>query len=330
MKYKRGLGWFLFLNTITISSVLFSQDSLDTKTIISFPEYLTFRMGIGNTYNSFGVIDKNNDLSYAVIPNADIKTTFTLLYRSLEIDFGFAPGFLNPSTTNNVDSDLLVFNFRMYLGQWMQTFDFYNINGFELKETNFEVPDSALQLFENFNVLKMGGSTGYILNKNFSFRAISFQNEWQQKSSGSLIPRVSYYFTRLKDVSPERDDFYDITAGPSYYYNWVIAKHIILSAGVKAGIGLNVSTIKNSPNDNDDTFIGINYSLGGRVALGYNSKQLFFGMNSNFDYFEHGSNNGLFIEDRQNLFEFYVGYRLKAPNKWNEFADRFNKKIGWE
>lgn len=267
--------------------------------------------------------------TYTVTPNATVRTTFTLLYRSLEIDYGFTPHFLNPATGASVNSSLLVFNFRMYMGQWMQSLDFYRIKGFEVRDTNFSLPENFPPIFDHLNVLKIGGTTNYIFNKNFSFRAISFQNEWQRKSSGSFIPRLSYYFTRLKIDSPERDYFYDITLGPSYYYNWVIASHFIVSLGANAGMGFNISTNKNTTTK-DETWAAINYSLGARLAIGYNSTHFFTGLNSNLDYFEHGSSDGVKIEDRQNLFEIYLGYRFKAPKKWNEAANKFNKKIGWD
>lgn len=261
--------YFLLITIIVNYHFAYAQDTLVEylPRIVSFPNYVTLRTGVGTSFNDFGIIDKPTGLKFSVTPNADTRATFSLLYRSLEVDFGFAPGLLN-SEKGLVESKLLVFNIRTYLGQWMQSFDFYRIVGFEFKGTNFAIPEAFALVYADLNVLKIGGTTSYIFNENFSFRAITFQNEWQRKSSGSFIPRLTYYFTRLKNNSPERDYYYDITAGPSYFYNWVIAEDFIVSAGVKAGLGINVTHVKNSELSNNDTETGINYNVGSEFLWG--------------------------------------------------------------
>lgn len=300
----------------------------DSLGIVTFPQYVTFRIGVGTSFNEFGIKSEDLDLKYTLRPVLKTSTTFTLLYRSLEIDFGFAPNFLNRDRNSEIESKILVFNLRSYLSQWMLSFDFYNIKGFEIVDTNFELPPSLNTLYSSFRVLKIGGTTNYIFNKNFSFRAISFQNEWQRKNAGSFVPRISYYYTRLSNDSPEKDILVDITAGPAYYYNLVLGKHWIASAGLAAGVGVNMTHIKNSPDDDNGTQWGINYSLGSRLALGYNSQRFFIGFNGNTDYFQHSDSGDLRIQDRQFQLEFYAGYRFDAPKKWNKWADAVNQRLG--
>jgi len=320
------LGICIFFPDFSIGQKLEQKDTLD---IVSFPEYLTFRTSQGNSYNEFGVVSEPFDLDFAIRPALKNNLTFTLLYRSIEIDFGFAPGFLNDDSTTGVDSKILVFNLRSYMGQWMQSFDFYKIKGFEIVDANFEVTPEVNMLYAPFKVLKIGGTTNYIFNKKFSFRAISFQNEWQRKSSGSFIPRVSYYYTRLSNDSPEKDILIDITTGPAYYYNLVLGHHWIASLGLAAGIGLNMTKIKDSDSDENGTDWGLNYSVGSRIALGYNSNRFFAGFNGNSDYFQHSSSGDLVVQDRQFQVEFYIGYRFNAPKKWNQWADQINERFGW-
>ncbi len=327
---KSRVYFCLFVLLFSCLSIRAQEQAIDSlPQIVSFPNYLTFRTGVGASYNDFGIVNNDLGLKYSATPNADVRTTFSLLYRSLEIAFGFAPSFLN-TEKELIESKLLVFNFRAYLGQWMQSFDYYSTVGFELKDTNFETSEDLSLIFADLNVLKIGGTTSYVFNKNYSFRAISYQNEWQRKSSGSFIPRLSFYYTRLKNDSPERNYYYDITAGPSYFYNWVIAERFIVSAGLKAGMGLNITTIQGSETSDNGTASGINYNLGSRISLGYNSLRFFTGINANIDYFVHGSLDNSKIEDRQNMFEFYVGYRFKAPEKFQRSALWVNKKFGWD
>ena len=296
---------------------------------VSFPQQFTTRLSLSTSYNDFYINDRENDLEYVITPESQASLTLSFLFRSFELDLGFTPR-LFKDENSEVDTKKLVFNFRMYLGRWIQSLDFYSIEGFVIDDANFELGEEFDALFANLKVTKIGGTTGYVFNPNFSFRAISFQNEWQLRSAGSFIPRLSYYFTRLKVPSEGEDDYFDITAGPAYYYNWVIAKHWILAAGGSAGIGVNHTRTRDFLTGESDTFTVINYQLGGRIALGYNSKRVYTGVNIASDYFIHSTGQSVRLDDRQNFFEIYFGYRFDAPKFMLDTADWLNRLIGWE
>lgn len=296
---------------------------------VSFPQQFTTRLSLSTSYNDFYINDQGNELEYVITPETQASLTLSLLFRSFEIDLGFTPK-LFKDENSEVDTEKLVFNFRMYLGRWIQSLDFYNIEGFVIDEANFELGPEFDDLFADLKVTKIGGTTGYVFNPNFSFRAISFQNEWQLKSAGSFIPRLSYYFTRLEVPSRGKDDYFDLTIGPAYFYNLVIARHWILAAGGSAGIGVNHTRTRDFLTGESDTFTGINYQLGGRIALGYNSKRVYTGINLASDYFIHSTGQSVRLDDRQNFFEIYFGYRFDAPKFMLDAADWFNRLIGWE
>ena len=306
-----------------------TEVSNDSIFRVKFPQQFTTRLSLSTSYNDFFISDRENNIEYAITPETEAGVTLSFLFRSFEIDLGFTPNLFRDENAE-VETEKTVFNFRLYLGQWLQSLDFYNIEGVVIDDANFELDPDFDALFANLRVTKIGGTTGYVFNPNYSFRAIAFQNEWQTRSAGSFIPRLSYYFTRLEVPDEGKDDFLDITVGPAYFYNWVIARHWLIAGGGSAGIGVNHTRTRDFLTGEKDNFTGINYQLGGRVALGYNSKRVYTGINLAANYFIHSSGQSVRLDDRQNFFEVYFGYRFDAPKFMLDAADWFNNLIGWE
>lgn len=305
-------GWYSFSQ----------QDSIPKNEYIKdFNDKISARLSLINTSNEFNI--NNNGYEYKLEPNKKDYLGLSLLFRSLELDLGFAPDFLK-SNTDNANSKLFNLNFRMFFNQWMQTIDVYNQKGFTtvINNKKFDLPGTK--------TFKIGGSTSYIFNPNFSFRAIGFQNEWQTKSAGSFIPRLYYYFTQLEvdDLGiKENDYFYDIAIAPSYYYNFVFRKNFFLSLGLSAGIGINHNELNYGSSSESNTYAL--YEIGSRIALGYNSDTFFTGINSNVLFLKHHADSANKVEDKTTYFEFYLGYRFKAPKKFIKLADDFNRKFGF-
>ncbi len=314
MGLKRPFITCLFLGCIFCSA----QDSTDY--IRKFPKKYTLRLGIQSTSNSFLITDNLNNTLLELLPNDKTYLGASFLFRSLEIDLGFAPNFLSENKDNS-DSRLLTLNFRMFLGQWMQTLDFYSQKGFSGTSDGISLP------FPELSTLKIGGTTGYIFNRNFSFRAIGFQNEWQKRSAGSFIPRFSFYYTKfdLNDNSPEAiTNSYDMAIGPGYYYNFVIKQHLIFSLGTTLGFGLNITSTEGS-----STATGLSQVLF-RSALGYNSERFFTGINASAQLLSHKADPNTVQDDIIAFVELYMGFRFNAPKKWVKAADKFNSKFGFD
>jgi hypothetical protein len=312
MGLKRGVFVLMFM---AFQSV-WGQDSTYIRT---FPEKLTVRLGMQNTSNSFSVFDAADNSEVEFVPNDKTYLGVSLLFRSIELDLGYTPNFL-AENQDNEDSRLFTLNFRMFLGQWMQTLDFYSQKGFF---ANF---DGGSIYFPELKTLKIGGSTSRIFNKNFSFRAIGFQNEWQKKSAGSFIPRFTYYYTRFSFDSPnvpvDTEHTINLAVGPGYYYNLVFAKHVILGAGTTLGAGMHISS------SNGNTAANFLAQAIFRTVVGYNSERFFTGINLNAQVLAYEDDETTAVADSLTFFEFYLGYRFNAPKKWVEKADKFNKKYG--
>lgn len=310
----------------------FSLPSLAQKEIITFDDYFTVRLGVSNSFNSFEINNQEDGSRFLISPNQKIISTVTFLFRSVEIDIGYTPTFLkfNNDDDKRGRSKLFALNLRGYLGKWMQSLDIYKTRGFYLADSNLDFHGGEIITLPDLKVFKIGGSTSYIFNDKFSFRAIAFQNEWQTKSSGSFIPRMSYYFTKFSDNTRQNSKFFDISVGPSYYYNWVLHKHLLLSIGGYTGIGLNVSTTKYEDTSFNEKLTSVAYDLTGRTAIGYNSNKFYTGITTNFNLFFHKVDRYSRIEDEQVFMEFYIGYRFKAPKSWLKAAKKVNSKLGLE
>ena len=280
---------------------------------------MTFRLGLQTTSNSFKLRDKETRELVEFIPNDKSYLGLSVQFRSIGLDIGYAPNFLAENKDND-DSKLITLNFRMFFDHVMQTVDFYKQKGFFVRNQDFTLP------VEDLTTTKIGGSTSYIFNEEFSFRAIGFQNEWQKKSAGSFIPRVTYYFTKFQlddpDVGNLTEHSFNLAVGPGYYYNWIFDENFIVSAGSTAGLGFDVT------NSGGKTTLNGLGQLIFRLSGGYNSETFFSGININTQLLTSRSSDNLVLDDSISYLEFYIGYRFNAPKKWIENAEEINRKFG--
>ena len=202
----------------------------------------------------------------------------------------------------------------------MQTVDIYKQKGFFIRTQDLTLPIDELKTF------KIGGTSSYIFNQDFSFRAIGFQNEWQKKSVGSFIPGISYYYTKFKledpNIETQIEHSFKLAVGPGYYYNWVFDENYILSAGATGGLGFNISKSQG------ETLLTGLAQMVFRVTGGYNSEKFFSGININTQILTNNSSENFVLDDSISFLEFYVGYRFDAPKKWIAKADEISRKFG--
>ncbi|GEP50096.1 hypothetical protein FNO01nite_07680 [Flavobacterium noncentrifugens] len=294
-------------------SCLAQEDSTRVRYFKPFDDNITTKLSVNSTSNSFVLNDVANNMRYDIVPNDRERIDLGISYRSIAFSFGFAPDFLATNKDNN-NSKLYNLNFRAFHKQWTQSFDLYSQRGFYLEANDQQVP------LPEMKTLKIGGQTSYILNKNFSFRAVSAQSEWQQKSAGSFVPTLSLYYTKLRFKIEDFDEtvnIYTAALSPAYYYNFVIRKNFFFSLGVLPGFGVEYA-------DSDASAL---YQMEISAALGYNSDTFFAGINSNAKYFN--SNTGSDVEwgDTVSRGEIYLGYRFKPPKKLTETTDKINQKL---
>ncbi|HDZ04575.1 hypothetical protein LCGC14_0079800 [marine sediment metagenome] len=313
-----GLRTLLFLCMLCSIHLCSAQNSHYKE---AFPDKITFRLALQTTSNNFTLRDKITRSKTEFIPNDKSYLGISVLFRFLEVDFGYAPNFLSENKDNG-DSKLITFNIRTFFGQYMQTVDIYKQKGFFIRTSDLTLPINDLKTF------KIGGTSSYIFNSNFSFRAIGFQNEWQKQSVGSFIPSISYYYTKFKLEDPiienQLEHSFKLAIGPGYYYNWVFDENYLISAGATGGLGFNLSKSQGVT-----SFNGL-AQLVFRLTGGYNSESFFSGVNINTQLLTHTSADNFILDDSISFLEFYVGYRFDAPKKWIAKADEISRKFGIE
>lgn len=309
MALKYCIGFFFG----GILGCLAQEDSLCARYFKKFEDNISTKLSINATSNSFVLNDVVNNRIYDIVPNDRERIDLSLGYRAIAVSFGFAPNFL-ATNKDNSNSKLLNLNFRVFHKQWTQSFDLYSQKGFYLKTGEVAVVLPEMKTF------KIGGQTSYVLNKNFSFRAMAAQSEWQQKSAGSLIPTLSLYYTKIRFRIEDFDEtahIYTAAVSPAYYYNFVIRKNFFISLGASPGIGMEYS----------DSHISALYQIEFNAALGYASDTFFAGINSNMKSFTSNTAADVQWGDAVVRGEIYLGYRFKPPKKLTEVAEKINEKL---
>ena len=206
MGVKRCIGALL----LTGSSCFSQADSLSNTYVQKFPDKLSVQLFTLNTSNEFSLDYEQEDITVEVVPNSKTTLGVAVQYDFISFSLGFAPKFFTDNKDNK-DSKMNSFSLNLFPGKWMQHFDFYYQKGITLKGEGFE--DVYMP---NLKTMKIGGSTTYVFNKNYSFRALAFQNERQVKSAGSFAPLLSYYYTELNGEKQEG------LGGKTYFVNAAI------------------------------------------------------------------------------------------------------------
>ena len=300
-------------------AILSGMEGDSTIYKVEFPNKITARIFGVNTSNSLSIQDRNDNLNYDLLANKQDHIGASIAFRSIVLSYSFAPNFISENRDNK-ESKLFNLNLRGFLGQWMQTIDFYQQKGFFIEITD----DNLSAYFPKIKSVKIGGSTSYIINKNFSYRAIITQDEKQLISAGSFIPSLVYYYSKYDIIEGTVDDdffSYDIAFAPSYIYNWVIGKNLLISGGGSAGIGLNHSET------GGESLTSLLTELNFRGSLVYDKNNLYLGAHYSYLVLNHNVDRTSYIKDNIPYLQLFVGYRFKAPKSLLKAADKVNDEL---
>lgn len=309
------------LACLLVSAIFAQEPNIDTvQHIQTYPTRVTLRNSFTSTGNSFVIRDTELGSDLRLNPVRSVYFHTALQFRALELGFGLSPSWLNPDR-NLEGARLFNLDFRLYTGRWMHAFAYLDQAGFRADFNGIDLD------FPEFGSRKIGGTTSFVLNRRFSFRAIHSQNEWQLKSAGSFVPRMLAYYTRYRldtGSGEETQHSFDLALGPGYHYNWVLGKHWLLSAGNTTGLGLNIL----EQDEGSNTYWLWETQF--RATLAYNSDSFFAGVGGQYTFYEHGAGSQTRLDDRIHYLQLYFGYRFRAPQSWNRAADRINRKFGWD
>lgn len=280
-----------------------------------FNDKLSAQVFVLNTSNSFSLDYAAEDITVALEPNKKTTLGISLQYDIVAFSLGFAPSFFADNKDNG-DSKMTSFGLDLFPGRFVQRFDFYYQKGISIEANGGSI------YLENLKTMKIGGSTAYIFNRKFSYRSIGLQNAKQTVSVGSFAPTLSYFYTELDTTGQEgfggKDYFVNIALSPTYYYNWVIAKDFMVSAGFGIGAGVTLSD-ENSPK--------MLAQASALLALGYNSERFFAGINSRGMASNHQAADDVLMDDTVSYATAFIGYRFDAPKFLVKGKERIEERF---
>ncbi|MFK5857409.1 MAG: DUF4421 family protein [Bacteroidota bacterium] len=313
MKLSNHINWSIILKIVTILIVVgsFSQESkaqsfllkndYDTNYIHSATEELTSRLLSSISYTDILFRDQklNTTLSYSIHSRYRFGIGFN--YSVFGINLTFSP--FNNSANNAKYGETKSIDLRMNLYGRSVIFDLYLIKhkGFYLSN-----PESVLEIWPyeetyplrpDISVFSTGLVTQYIFNnKKFSLRATYLQNEWQKKSSGSVIVGAALFYSLYNADSsfiPKNIKHPDFLGGlhfnhsssinfginGGYSHTFVLKQHFFLSAGLTVGPQFIYTALKCDSQTQASKYagtFGINALF--RTGFGYNSKKIYAGV----------------------------------------------------
>lgn len=315
---------------------IFAQNDSINNQVISYDDKLMLRLNIDTNTNELVITSKELAVTPRLALNNQINTTFGIDYKFISASISFSPKFF-PGNNNDLKgkSSYTSYNFRFFPKKIIQTLSYKNSKGYYLKNTQDYVADwqknrDSYLTFPNLRFQSFGGSTSYIINKDFSLKGIYYQKEWQTTSSGSFVPAFNYeyvLFSDIQDGTKSREKRLDLSLDLGYHYNYLLTEKFNITPYLYGGLGKKWSSYKNDVNQNEkekNNYFTQNFGAG--LHLGYNSEKMFFG--SKFNYAgNHYKDNGSNVFENDVYILFFIGYRLNPPEKMKKIYDKIQDKI---
>ncbi|MFP3832502.1 DUF4421 family protein [Chryseobacterium sp. SIMBA_028] len=311
----------------------------DTTNIKSYADQVMVRANLDTNIESFifseGEDGKENQQIFTI--NNKTKVSLSVDYKIISATVSFAPKFFSDNKENELkgNSSYTDFSFRLFPKRFIQTLYYKNVKGFYIENMQDLFPgwkegDPYMQ-FPDLRVQSFGGSTSYILNKNFSAKSIYTQGEWQSKSSGSWVPFLDYDLTVLRnkvDDKKVKETQYKIGGNIGYFYNWVIGKNVNISPYLALGLGGKFSTYRNVLEDGSrENAHYLTLRMEGGLHVGYNTDRFLFGGKMNFNTYAYNQTKNQAVQNNNVYGLLYIGYRFAPPRVVKNTYDKIQKKI---
>lgn len=168
----------VYLVSIFLPSLVNGQKQ-DSGKIIFYGEQVIIRVNLDTHIEDFVASGRSaqNNIQAKLSVNNKIKTAFSLDYKIISAAISLAPAFIpgNHDDDTKGKSSYSDIRFRLFPGRFVQSFNYRNIKGFYLANMNDFIPgwrqgiDPYLQ-FPDLRLQTFGGSTAFILNRNFSLK----------------------------------------------------------------------------------------------------------------------------------------------------------------
>lgn len=288
--------WFSVCSCMAQSHPSFENDSLFIK---NYAKALTLRLYTSQKTTKLSFADKSlrQELNYR--PNDRYILGVGFNYKWLGINIGFNLPYINKDDTRYGTTQYLDLQTHLYLKN--QTADIYlqNYEGYYLSNPYGHLagwPDvDSFPHRPDIHTRVAGINWNYVINSDrFSYRAAFVQNEWQKKSSGSLLVGCGLYFVHTHADSsfiphtiidpdffdqsqPYRANLSSVAGNLGYAHTFVYKQHWFLSLSLSLSLGLgNISILDEDPAKSENLLVS-NINATEKIAFGFNSRSYFAG-----------------------------------------------------
>jgi hypothetical protein len=315
---------FTILLFYGVVSVAQQASPADSSNFISYFDKILIKVNISSQTDQYALKTKTGT-SLKLNANNEFKTFISLDYQFIGFSYGFSPAILNANNDDDLKghSSFTDYKLQFFPGQWLQTVSFGKTKGYYIENTGDYVPnwkqnqDPYLQL-PNLKNVQWAMSTSYILNRDFSFKNLIYQTQWQKKSAGSFVPTLYYDYSRYSfDFSGTRtlEKDFNLRFGLGYYHSFIIINKFYISPNLIPSIGIRYAKLSTIENGNS-TFQNKTYFtrfLDGGIKLGYNSDRWVAGGGINFSVNWYNEDKYTLVENNKLYGILYLGYRFGTP-----------------
>uniref|UniRef100_UPI00404986D6 DUF4421 family protein n=2 Tax=Gelidibacter sp. TaxID=2018083 RepID=UPI00404986D6 len=219
--------------------------------IVSFADKIIIKVNMDTQTDAYTLRVDGSDADFKLASNNNYRLFLSLDYEFIGISYGFSPNFFTQNNDDNLKgkSSYNDLRFRFFLGQWVQGLQYTKVRGYYVDNTQDYIDDwnEGVDPYIQISNLKnttYGMSTSYVFNPEFSYRNVTYQTEWQKKSTGSFIPTLYYDFTKsgftLENTKSDENTF-NIRLATSYYYTLVMREHWFVAPFISPSLGLKFS-----------------------------------------------------------------------------------------
>jgi hypothetical protein len=320
----RRLVFIFILLHLFVAADAQSPELSDSTNFITYFDKTLIKANISSQTDQYVLRDKNGaDLKLRA--NNEFKTFLSLDYEFIGFSYGFAPKFLGANNDNDLKGHSSFNDFKLQLlpGKWLQTLSFKKTRGYYVENTGDFVlnwkknKDPYLQI-ESLKIVQWAGSTSFVFNKNFSFKNLIYQTQWQKRSAGSFVPTLYYdrtlYAFDLSGSSAQQRDI-NLRLGLGYYYTFIIAKKFYVAPNLVPAIGFSYSkseSVANGISTSERKTYFTNF-LDGGLKFGFNSDKWIAGGGINFNINWYREEPSTVIENDRFFGIIYIGYRFTTP-----------------
>ena len=314
------------------------QAAVDSSNFESYFDKILIKLNVSSQSDQYSLREKNAT-GLALRANTEYKVFLSLDYEFIGFSYGFSPRLFYANNDDDLKghSSFTNYKFQFFPGQWLQTVSYDRTKGYYVENSGDFLPgwqkgvDAYLQV-PNLKSVQWAGSTFYVINRDFSFKNLIYQTQWQKRSAGSFVPSLFYDYTRysfdLMGVQALQKDV-NLRLGLGYYYTFIMGKHFFAAPSLVPSIGVRFSGYRSDEggsvsNEHNTYFTRF---LEGGLKVGFNAKRWVAGGGFSFNVNWYNEGVGRVVENDKLFGIVYVGYRFGTPRFITDLYNAVNKHL---